>query len=166
MIKFSQVETHILSIKICTENCLVDINVLIAKEGCSEAMPVFNSKEEIIDMDFVEAVLARAKKRNQSKSMDSVFVIKSDSENTNQAVLTEFRFNYENLKNLKKQDLFGKVAGSTIAINGKESIHPKYYFIFKSNLRQQAIRRFRNMNPSMPNNFIATDIVGLKALFF
>ncbi len=164
--KYSKVETHNLASKICSVNCIIDINTILVQEGCSETMPIFTNNEEIIDMDFVESRLSSAEKRSPNKSMDSTFVVNEGSADTNEAVLTEFRFNYLNLKNLKKQDLFGKVQGSTNAINGKEIIHTKYYFIFESSLKQQAIRRFRNMVPSMPNNFVATDIYSLKAIFF
>jgi len=165
MIKYSKSETRNLATKTAVENCLSDINMLIEKEGCSEP-PIFANGEEMIDMDCVEKGAARAQERNLNKSMDAAFIANLQTTETNEVVLTEFRFNYRNLRNLKKQDLFGKVAGSTNVINGQEKILHKYYFIFESNIKHQAIRRFRNMIPSLPNNFIATDIHNLKALFF
>lgn len=106
--KYSKIETHKFAPKICDTNCLIDINTLIVKEGCSEPMPIFTNNEEVIDMDFVEINLAKAQKRTQNKSMDVAFVVNLGSPENNEVVLTEFRFNYVNLKNLKKTRSFWK----------------------------------------------------------
>ena len=71
-----------------------------------------------------------------------------------------------NLRNLDRKALLGKVSGSMNILNNILEIHDYYYFIFDSNLKQQAINRLRRMNPVVPSNFIATDIDDLKSIFF
>lgn len=164
--KYSKVETLALSVQIDKVGCLIDLNTLILKEGCLDTMPVFINNEVVIDMDCVELRIAQAERRNRNKSMDSSFVIVDCSINANEILLVEFRFNYENMKNLDKKSLFNKVLGSRNALSPLTNIHDKYIFIFDTDLKQQAISRFRRMVPSMPNNFIATDIHFLKAAYF
>lgn len=164
--KYSEIETTKFAAQINQTACLVDLNRLVLTEGCIDTMPVFTSNEVVIDMDCVERRIARAARRNRNKSMDSSFVIVDSSNNANEILLVEFRFNYENMKNLDKSKLHAKVIGSKNALNNIVNIHNKYIYIFNSDLKQQAIRRFRNMNPSMPTNYIATDIHNLKATFF
>ena len=164
--KYSKFKTIKLSVLLNKSECLVDINTLIIKEGCLEDMPMFVNSEVIIDMDCVERNLSIEQGRagTPNKSMDSAFVI---SDNINiEILLVEYRFNYTKMKNLDKASLLGKVIGSISALNPMLNIHPRYFYIFNSDLKNQAIRRFRNMNPSMPNDYIATDISELKALYF
>ncbi|KMU62805.1 hypothetical protein EZBTHKR_1288 [Elizabethkingia anophelis] len=96
--------------------------------------------------------------------MDSAFVV---SNGKTEILLVEFRFNYVKMKNLDKKELFGKVNGSKNALRSSTLIiQDRYFFIFDKNLKEQAKRRFRNMVPSMPNNYIATDLSDLKSLYF
>jgi hypothetical protein len=78
----------------------------------------------------------------------------------------EFRFNYQNLKNLDRQKLIDKVKGSTTALSNPTNLHKKYYFVFNSNLKQQAISRLNRMNPMIPQNYIAVDMRDVMDLFF
>jgi len=159
--KYSKFKTLKLAVNFQKQDCLQNLNTLVVAEGCTEAMPFFMNNEVVIDMDCVERKLAISNRRLKFKSMDSAFVNSID-----EIVLVEFRFNYVNMKNLDKSSLFGKVSGSTAALAGYGNIHNKYFFIFDSSLKNQAIRRFRDMNPSMPQNYIATDLNDLKATYF
>lgn len=159
--RYSKFKTLKLAVNLQKQDCLQNLNTLVVAEGCTEAMPFFTNNEVIIDMDCVERKVAASNGRLQFKSMDSAFVNYID-----EIVLVEFRFNYVNMKNLDKVSLFGKVSGSTAALTGYGNIHNRYFFIFNSTLKNQAIRRFRDMNPSMPQNYIATDLIDLKAIYF
>jgi hypothetical protein len=166
MIKYSISDTLTLAAHINMSGCLKDLNNFILNEGCADAMPVFVGNEVVIDTDCIERKIARKERRNRNKSMDSSFVIIDDINSSKEIMLVESRFNYQNMKNLNQQELFDKVIGTIQALNYPSNIHNKYIYIFNSNLKQQAIRRFRNMVPSMPNNYIATDIRDLKATYF
>jgi len=166
MMRYSQVETSGLAVQINKPQSLKDLNQLIVSEGYAGTMPVFTNSEIIIDMDYVEEVVANEEGRNRNKSMDSSAIITNDSGTVKEILLVEFRFNYLNMRNLDKRALFDKVTGSINALNNPTNIHNKYIYIFNSNLKQQAIRRFRNMVPSMPTNYIAADINDLKTLYF
>ncbi len=98
--------------------------------------------------------------------MDSAFIIEDINGTNHEIVFVEYRFNYENLSNLKKQDLFGKVVGSKAALNQPSNIHSNYYFVFNSGLKQQAKNRFNRMNPAMPQHYVAADMHDIKNLFF
>jgi hypothetical protein len=164
--KYSKIETINLSVLINKKQCLKNLNELIITEGCTDVMPVFTNEEIVLDMDFVEGRTASEQKRIPHKSMDSAFMIIDKEGDNKEILLVEFRFNYSNMKNLDKKSLFDKVAGSELALKSPTNLHNKYIFIFNTNLKNQAIRRFRNMVPSMPKNYIATDINDLKVLYF
>lgn len=164
--KYSKKQTIKLATEINRIPCLINLNDLILKEGCSNLMPVFLNDEIVIDMDCVESKLAKEEKRIKKKSMDSAFII-ANAEKGEEVLLVEFRFNYKNMKNLDKFELFDKVNGSTSALKATSiNICDKYIYVFNSDLKEQAVRRFRNMVPSMPVHYVATDIVDLKARFF
>lgn len=167
MMKYSKEQTIHIATLLNKTTCLQDVNQLIFKEGCTEKMPFFIHQEEVLDMDCVEKQLAKEEgQRKKLKSMDSALVVVQESDATHKIILVEFRFNYKKMSNLTKVELFEKMAGSTNALENTLIIDDKYYFIFNANLKQQAINRFRRMVPSMPHNFIATDIHELKTLFF
>lgn len=162
--RYSNDKTLALATEIGRTDCLKDLNQMISHEGFTGALPFFGNSEIVLDMDCVEGKLASYEKRIPNKSMDSAFVI---SNGKTEILLVEFRFNYRNMKNLDKRELFGKVSGSRNAlISSTLNIQDNYYFVFDNNLKEQAKRRFRNMVPSMPTHYIATDLIDLKALFF
>ncbi len=164
--KYSRVETLNLAAQINKEECLEDLNKLILREGCSDTMPVFKKNEVVLDMDCVEYELATTEGRTFNKSMDSAFVIVNDDGTAREIILVEFRFNYQSLKNLDKDDLLDKVSGSTNALKNTFSIHQRYIFIFNSNLKQQAINWLFRKYPRLPLSYIALDINDLKSVLF
>ncbi len=85
--------------------------------------------------------------------------------NKEEMLLVELRFNYQNLKNLKKSDLEGKVRGS-VALLPNNVIHTEYLFIFQPNLVAEARRRLARMNPVIPNNYKTMDLDKLKETYF
>lgn len=167
MKKYSIEETESLANQIGMNEFLIDINQFIEEEGCTQRMPVFLQGELVLNMDLVEKEIAKHELRNLNKSMDSAFIITDNIVRSKEILLVEFRFNYEKgLRNLDRKALLGKVSGSMNILNNILDIHDNYYFIFDSNLKQQAINRLRRMNPVVPSNFIATDINDLKSIFF
>ncbi len=148
------------------EECLEPVDQLIINEGCIDQNINFNGDELVLNMDCVEGKIALLEKRHCNKSMDSAFIAEDLNGASQQIVFVEYRFNYVNLSNVKKQDLFGKVTGSTLALNNPTNIHPNYYYVFNSNVKQQARSRFNRMNPAMPQHHIAVDMFDIKNLFF
>lgn len=164
--KYSRTETLRLSNLINQNLCLEYLNELISDEGCSSPHPIFVNNEIVLNMDCVEADLANAGGRLRDKSMDSAFVIIDNTGTISEILLVEFRFNYVNLKNLNRNELLGKVSGSTSALNPLSNIHNQYVFVFKSSLKNQAISRLNRMNPRIPTHYIAMDINDLRSNYF
>lgn len=164
---YSKEATVNFSNKIGYSECLTEINSLIIKDGCAERMPFFDCDCNILNMDCVENKIAKAEKRTNNKSMDSLFIIINEN-GLEEIVFVEYRFNYQSMKNLKIADLKGKRKFSTknICDVGHTNFHSKFYYIFNSNLKAQARRHFRSLYPKMPNNFKAIDISELKNIFF
>lgn len=163
--KYSKQATINFAKHIDKEMCLEEIGKLIVKEGYKETTATFND-EVVLNMDCVEGKVASKEKRSPNKSMDSAFVALDGSGTIQEIVFVEYRFNYENMSNLKKEDLFGKVSGSTSALGSPANINGNYYFVFNSDIKEQARSRFNRMVPAMPQHYIATDMVGVKKEFF
>jgi len=165
--KYSRISTIKLGIQAGFKDCLSNLNSLIVKDGCLEAMPFFDASDIVLDMDCVESKIAKSQGRANNKSMDSLFVVK-DSNGQCEIVFVEFRFNYKSMNNLKAKDLRGKKKYSLQNINsfGYTNIHKNYYYVFNPDLKAQARRYFRSLYPSMPNNFKPITISDLKADFF
>lgn len=164
--KYSKQATEDFARQIGKEECLEPIDQLILKEGCTDQNISLNSNELILNMDCVEGKVASAEKRQPNKSMDSAFIAENQDGTNQHIVFVEYRFNYSNLSNLKKADLFGKVAGSSAALSHSANIYTNNYFVFNSDIKQQAISRFNRMNPAMPQHYVALDMYDIKNLFF
>lgn len=165
--KYSLERTNFFANQIKHNNCLVDLNFFICKEGCLVNMPFFLNNEVALDLDEVERNTARVESRQQNKSMDSAFVVKNDLNNES-IVLVEFRFNYRSMRNLKAKDLRGKKKFSSALIKnmGFTNIHTDFYYVFDSNLKEQARRYFRSLYPHIPNKFKPVTIDDIKELYF
>ncbi len=163
--KYSKTATIDFANLINKEECLQEIGRLTIKEGCKDAR-VFTGGEIILDMDCVEHKSARKEKRKTVKSMDSAFLIEDINGVVSEIVFVEYRFNYTNLTNLNRAALVEKVAGSTIAANSPSNLHDNYYFVFDSNIKNQAINRLARMNPAVPQQFKAVNIQDIYDAFF
>lgn len=163
--KYSKKATIDFAKSINKEECLQEIGQLTIKEGCKDA-GVFTGGEIIIDMDCVEHKSASKEKRQTVKSMDSAFLIEDINGVIREIVFVEYRFNYTNLTNLNRAALVEKVAGSTIAANSPSNLHDNYYFVFDSNIKNQAINRLARMNPAVPQQFKAVNIQDIHDTFF
>ena len=164
--RYSKPETLNLAVRLNTKNCLEDLNQFILNEGYSDAPLVSIDNKTVLNMDCVESELAKQEARKQSMSMDSAFVIVSNDKSIKEILLVEFRFNYRSLTHLKREDLLNKVSGSTNALKNTFDIHQRFIFVFSSDLKEQAVRWLFRKHPRVPNNYIATDIAGLKSLLF
>lgn len=148
---------------------LEDINDLLINESrdcVGYLVPTFNNNESVINMDSLEAIVARDNNRARNKSMDLAFGINSADSINKEMVLVEIRLNYINPNNLNKEELEGKVNGSSQLLSGHHPIHNKYIFIFKSNQIQEAISRLRRMIPSINSGFIVMDVEQLQLSYF
>jgi hypothetical protein len=164
--KYFKHGTNNLALYLGKLSCLKDLNQLILVEGCTETLPFFSNNEIVIDMDCVERETAILATRSLKKSMDCAIVCISDEPIIADVVLIEFRFNYTSMRNIDRNSLLDKVNGSIACLGITLHHSDKYYFVFDKNMKQQAIRRFRNMLPSLPTNYIVVDIHDLRNLFF
>lgn len=164
--KYCKNNTELFANNVGFQTCLVNLNDLILKEGCSETLPFFHTSESVIDMDMVERIVASAEKRPPNKSMDSSFIITTNS--STEIVFVEFRFNYVNLKNITPDALVGKKTySSKIFIDkGHTNIHNDFYYVFNKGYVEQGKRRLRNLHPRIPSNFIGCSIEEVKNKFF
>lgn len=146
-------------------SCLVDIDQLIFKDDDS-LLEVGNQfqNSDVIDLDGVEILRAKNERRNRKSTMDCTFAI-SDGSKT-EMLLVEFRFNYENLKNLNRNKLVDKVECSREILGDSIPITENSIFIFKKELRAQAESRLYRMYPRVPNNYVVMDLDELKTHFF
>lgn len=163
--RYNKFSTLRLSVGRDWNDCLKSLSDLAVAEGCVDTLPAYTSGIVVLDSDRIERKLSTALRRSPNKSMDLCCVISDNTLGLSEILLVELRFNYQNMKNLKKSDLYDKVNGTAAAL-APNTIHNKYYFIFNSSLKFQAMRRFRNMVPSMPQNFVATDMQDLLTLHF
>ncbi len=149
-------------------SCIEDINSFIANEGYDGLLPLFTKSEVILNMDKVETfVSASIGRKEKNKSMDMVFGI-TDPDNSikKQILLVELKFNMKDFYGLKRQDLEGKVAGTTAILTDSSPIYKQYIFIFKTQCLQEALNRIYRMVPKIESNYIALDINLLKETFF
>ena len=163
--KYNKTETENHCILNSFNLCKKDVNEEILKYDDSlNQLPNYFTNVEIIDLDCIERNKAKLEKRLQCKTMDLTFAI-SDSF-TIEMLLVELRFNYFNLSNLDRKELLGKVSGSINLLGDKIKINDNYIFIFKPELKQQAINRLQRMNPKIPNTYIAMDLEDLISSYF
>lgn len=155
-------ETKIFANNIRCLHCLTPINKLVLKEGCVDK-PLFKDELICIDMDEVEKVNAKDQNRDDlNSSMDSAFLLKN-----RKVVLVEYRFNYQNLRNLDSKKLTSKKFYSEqIVVKNKYLVYSNFYYVFSSNVIEQARRRFRNFNPKLPQVYKVIELKDLKSMFF
>ena len=122
--------------------------------------------EIVIDLDLVEELAAKSQSRQKNKSMDLAFGI-TDGSKLNEMVMVELRLNYQNnLRNLDKSKLDGKVNGSLAILSNNPPIFKQFIFIFQTSLKEQAKNRLFRMYPRINSNYIVMDAFDLKSAFF
>lgn len=148
-------------------SCLEDINTLICKEGYSGPSPLFTNSELVINMDCAEALLSNpSKKIQKNKSMDMAFGITNESSTKIQMLMVELRLNYNNPNNLNREEIEGKVNGTSLILANIPPIYKRYIFIFKTEQLQEAISRLFRMIPKIQTNYVVMDIHQLKDTYF
>ena len=166
--KYCKTTTQSHPIAVTYIDSLVDFNALIIDEGYN-GVALFKNDEVVINLDKAEALLAIAENnREKNKSMDSAFcVTKNDRK---QVVMVEYKFRVENPNNLIREDLVGKVEGSLSVINKNniyDDIFYEYYFVFYSEIVDEAFSRLRRIYPEIDKQkYIAVDIHAIKIKFF
>lgn len=114
----------------------------LKKEGCDVCV---STAEIVIDMDQVKNNHKSGYAR-QPKSVDFLFV-RSDKK----IVLTECRYNYNKLQNLRRGELEEKVKQSKDEIISKgltDPCHNKTILLFSNNMAHQAITRIAGLYSS------------------
>ena len=163
--KYDKISTvsHYLAVKM--SKIVVNLDLMIHSEDISSLIMANNFPDtKVLDIDAAEVEIAKYEFRLQNSTMDCSFAI-SDLNDT-KMLLVEFRFNYLNLKNLNRNKLLDKVAGSILLLGNNIGIFQEYIFIFQPSLKAQAQRRLFMMNPKIPSNYIALEINDLKSRFF
>ncbi len=164
--KYSRELTHNLSITMNKLECIEIFDDLNLNDGFVETPDLFEYDTIVLNMDCVETRNAFAEHRDNRRSMDCAFGIESNETIDQEILMVELRYNYLNLKNLTRQELIEKVAGTTLALGGSVQIHKESIFIFQKSLKEQARSRLFRMNPRVPSEFIVMDIYELKTLYF
>jgi hypothetical protein len=141
------------------------INTLVNSEGYV-GPAIFSDDVEVFNLDLVERIIAGNESRCLNKSMDMGFGISNSESGDKNLLLVELRFNYINLNHLKKDDLVNKVLGSSTIMATHLPIHGNYLFIFQSGKTEEARSRLFRMNPRIPNNYLAMDLLELKNTYF
>lgn len=141
-------------------NCIEEIDSLSKRDGAKKTP----FQDEIcINLDNVEICLAKKDKRNNRKTMDFSFGIKVI--NQSKFVLVELRLNYKNINNLSKTELDSKIYNSKIILGQNPNLLNHYYFVFKSNLKNQAHRNLRRIY--LNKNIVSgIDLLDLKNIYF
>jgi hypothetical protein len=146
-------------------SCITDINALTLKEGYTGVSPLFTNAEVVINLDEAESLFSVSiGRKEKNKSMDMAFGISNSTRN--QMLMVELKFNVTEFYSLKKTDLEGKVAGSSLMLSNIPSIYKRYIFIFKTEHLQEAINRLFRMVPKIDSNYIALDVHLLKETYF
>lgn len=168
--KYNRQATHDHEASVKYPSCLKSLEHLILKDynglTQSELKSFFSSDPadyNILSIDDVEILIAKSEKRNRNCTVDSAFVINKDDEY--RILLVEFRFNYENVQNLKRIDLLNKISGSQNILKDTLSYHDKIYFVFDEKLKQLAKNRLMRMNPRVPQSFEAINLQDLAVYF-
>lgn len=164
--KYCKESTEITANLFDPASILVQLNELIKEEGGLNSTLIFEEETIVINGDLLEEFLAENEKRSKEKSVDVIFAIQDESSNL-KIQFVEFRLNYTggySFRNLKLQDLKGKVDGSKKVIN--DAINGFFPFIFQDHLVQQAKSRLYRMSPKVPQEFVAMTLSELKNEFF
>ncbi len=154
--------------KIAVEHeCLQGLDELMIQEGYIGATPFFHPQVQILNLDIAESKVAAKEMRVPNKSMDLAFGLRDDSLNgLKKMLLVELRFNYINMRNLKRSDLIGKVQESKLIMENNPEVEGYFIFIFQTNIKAQATNRFFRMNPVVPSEYVVMDINDLKQKYF
>ena len=80
-------------------------------------------------------------------------------------VLVELRLNYKKVVNLDKKELDEKITHSKDILGHSPIILNKYYFVFQTNIRQQAVYYLRRLYINK-NDVLGIDLDELQAIYF
>ncbi|OOH86482.1 hypothetical protein BMT54_10730 [Pasteurellaceae bacterium 15-036681] len=152
--------------KIHAQETLCDFRILVNRDDNESTEAQFiPSSYQVIDMDKLEANIASFYRRKKRKSMDCSFIVENNT--SIYTVLVELRLNYTELANLKLTALKQKVKNSSA--QAKLFGYPIYnelYFIFRNNIKQQAINRLNRMVPKCPSHYEVKTVEEMVEMFF
>ncbi len=146
---------------ICPQ-CVQKINAVCIKDGAKHTC---FTNEVCLNIDDFETFLAQHEKRDKQKTMDFSFGVNIENRNEQKMILVELRLNYTNWRNISKKELDDKINHSKVILGHSPIISNQYYFVFKSDLKQQAHNHLRRLY--LNRNFVfGVDLNELKNNFF
>ncbi|NCX95789.1 MAG: hypothetical protein EBX41_05140 [Chitinophagia bacterium] len=98
-------------------------------------------------------------------SMDIAVGLRNSETNAIEVLLVELKLKIRNTDSIEKRNMEAKVSGSSLHFN-QAPIHEKYIFIFNNHFIQQAINRFRRINPPLGGNYVPATLEQLKDQYF
>ncbi len=143
------------------KDCIQNIHDVCLKDG---AKRTGFTTEVCINIDAIEAADAKKNKKQRERTMDFCFGVKSKNNKPNM-VLVELRLNYKKVVNLDKKELDEKITHSKDILGHSPIILNKYYFVFQTNIRQQAVYYLRRLYINK-NDVLGIDLDELQAIYF
>lgn len=140
--------------------CIEPIDLVCKRDGARRT-PF--SHEVCLNLDKVEICLAQIESRSSRKTMDFSLGLKHNTQK--RIALVELRLRYRNINNLSKTELDSKINNSITILGHSPNILNRYYFVFSSQLKNQAHRNLRRLyaNKSIVSG---VDIKDLKEVLF
>lgn len=126
---------------------LLPFNELCKKEGCKEKV------SSTVLVAYMDLVAEKENPEKPPKSMDFMHGVRLRSANDirgQKLLLSECRFNYSNLRNLKKSELEEKIK-NTKSLLGEDvsKIYSSVVFLFKESEVQQAVNLLYRFKPDL-----------------
>lgn len=142
-------------------NCIQKIDCVCRKEGAKRTC---FTNEICLNLDDYEVNNAKRNRRAEQKTMDFCFGVKTPNDKK-KMVLVELRLKYKNWRNLGKNELDKKISHSKILLGQDPIILNHFYFIFSSEIKEQAHNYLRRLY-SNKNTVSGIDLNDLKKNYF
>ncbi|WP_430814009.1 hypothetical protein [Carboxylicivirga sp. RSCT41] len=149
-------------IAISHSNCVESIDDITINEGARRSP--FNG-ELAVNLDKVEAGIARTNRTDPRKTVDMVFGVSDNNGRQCRMVLCEYRLRYKNANNLSKTELDSKVANSRGIIGQSPQIATPHICVFSDKIKQEAYNRIRRLYAHR-KVFSVMTVSELKSEFF
>jgi hypothetical protein len=143
-------------------DCRCPIKRIIVNEGGKGHL---FKDDPVLNLDQVEKKLAEGQRREKGRKTMDVFIGVSEGGRNKKIALVEFKFNVKNPNNLKREELEGKVKGSTDIIGSTIPIHNKYCFVFNVEIVKEATNRmYRILGAKL--NYLAVTEAQLNEMYW
>jgi len=150
--------------------CIEDLNTIFRNEGYVGEGVLFNNEETGINLDSVEQQRTKKLPKQRGsigKSVDFAFGINNTATEKKYTVLTELKLNHTDVRrNLKYEEIEGKIAASVNTLADDIAVLPKYYFLFSDEVVEQARNKFSRLYSGNNKSRIAASVTEWFELFF